>query len=230
MAHITTCTSCGKCYEEVSEELANAPERECVSCWLARLKRDDAAAYIAAKKRLDRLGMRHDETAATREREPIIDRVVVTDPFGRRATFEPCADPGRPQRVFMEVGAADVGTCSDDDHDWSPYEVLFTSPGLSAEVCARCRRRRITDERDRLPNEAQTCPTMSPQMTDDSDAFADWLGDADSLQEWLASPEARVLIEVPIDPTRWAEAMKNRLSVAWAAGYAAGRRERCGEP
>ena len=41
MPHITTCTSCGKCYEEVSEELANAPERECIPCWRARVRRDD---------------------------------------------------------------------------------------------------------------------------------------------------------------------------------------------
>ncbi len=57
MAHTTTCTSCGRCYEEVSEETAKAPERECVSCWLARLKRDDAAAYIAAKLSLELLAI-----------------------------------------------------------------------------------------------------------------------------------------------------------------------------
>lgn len=61
MPHITTCTSCGKCYDEVSEELAKAPERECRSCWLARLKRDGAAAYIAEKRRPDRLDIRWTE-------------------------------------------------------------------------------------------------------------------------------------------------------------------------
>jgi len=33
MPHITTCTKCGKGYEEHSEEAANAPERLCFSCW-----------------------------------------------------------------------------------------------------------------------------------------------------------------------------------------------------
>jgi predicted nucleic acid-binding Zn-ribbon protein len=61
MPHTTICTSCSRCYEEVSEELANAPERECGSCWLARLKRDDAAAYAAAKLRLELLGIRWTE-------------------------------------------------------------------------------------------------------------------------------------------------------------------------
>lgn len=40
MPHITTCTTCGKLYEEFSEESASAPnERECGSCWI---KREDA--------------------------------------------------------------------------------------------------------------------------------------------------------------------------------------------
>ena len=33
MAHITTCTACRVAYEEISEEVANAPTRECPSCW-----------------------------------------------------------------------------------------------------------------------------------------------------------------------------------------------------
>lgn len=33
MPHITTCTRCGKGYEESSEEAANAPERLCHRCW-----------------------------------------------------------------------------------------------------------------------------------------------------------------------------------------------------
>jgi len=32
MAHITTCTHCGKAYEETSEETANMPERLCPGC------------------------------------------------------------------------------------------------------------------------------------------------------------------------------------------------------
>lgn len=31
----TTCTTCGKLYEESSEELANAPKRDCMDCWMA---------------------------------------------------------------------------------------------------------------------------------------------------------------------------------------------------
>lgn len=37
MTHATTCTTCGALYEESSEETANAPERECVSCFNRRL-------------------------------------------------------------------------------------------------------------------------------------------------------------------------------------------------
>lgn len=33
MSHITTCTACGKAYEESSEELANDPIRLCLSCF-----------------------------------------------------------------------------------------------------------------------------------------------------------------------------------------------------
>lgn len=33
MSHITTCTDCGRAYEERSEEAANAPDRLCASCW-----------------------------------------------------------------------------------------------------------------------------------------------------------------------------------------------------
>lgn len=32
MANITTCPRCGSCYEESSEEQANAPTRCCASC------------------------------------------------------------------------------------------------------------------------------------------------------------------------------------------------------
>lgn len=36
MPHITTCTTCGMLYEEISEEQANAPARECGECWSRR--------------------------------------------------------------------------------------------------------------------------------------------------------------------------------------------------
>lgn len=36
MPHITTCTTCGMLYEEISEERANAPARECGECWSRR--------------------------------------------------------------------------------------------------------------------------------------------------------------------------------------------------
>jgi len=36
----TTCTTCGKLYQESSEERANAPERECMDCWAERRYRD----------------------------------------------------------------------------------------------------------------------------------------------------------------------------------------------
>lgn len=33
MSRVTTCTKCGKLYEETCEELANAPERQCWTCF-----------------------------------------------------------------------------------------------------------------------------------------------------------------------------------------------------
>jgi hypothetical protein len=36
MAHITTCTDCGKCYQEYSEEFANEPNRVCRACYKER--------------------------------------------------------------------------------------------------------------------------------------------------------------------------------------------------
>lgn len=33
MPHITTCSKCGKAYEESSEEQANAPGRLCTPCY-----------------------------------------------------------------------------------------------------------------------------------------------------------------------------------------------------
>lgn len=44
MPHITTCTHCGRAYEEMSAEAANAPVRECSDCWRqARRRRRDPA-------------------------------------------------------------------------------------------------------------------------------------------------------------------------------------------
>ncbi len=40
MPHMTTCTRCGKCYEEGSEEAANLPTRECSTCWHRRQEAD----------------------------------------------------------------------------------------------------------------------------------------------------------------------------------------------
>lgn len=36
MPHITTCPHCGKCYEEISEEMANWTHRSCGSCRVFR--------------------------------------------------------------------------------------------------------------------------------------------------------------------------------------------------
>jgi hypothetical protein len=33
MACITTCSKCGRCYQEISEEEANAPDRKCANCF-----------------------------------------------------------------------------------------------------------------------------------------------------------------------------------------------------
>jgi len=38
MSHITTCTTCGELYEESSEEQANAPTRECRTCYLEGIR------------------------------------------------------------------------------------------------------------------------------------------------------------------------------------------------
>lgn len=40
MSHITTCTTCGKCYEEFSEEAANMQTRECSACWRAQTRKE----------------------------------------------------------------------------------------------------------------------------------------------------------------------------------------------
>lgn len=33
MPHITTCSKCGRAYEEQSEERANEPNRKCLDCY-----------------------------------------------------------------------------------------------------------------------------------------------------------------------------------------------------
>lgn len=38
MSHITTCTACGKVYEETSEESANDPNRTCLECFDKKYK------------------------------------------------------------------------------------------------------------------------------------------------------------------------------------------------
>ena len=40
MSCVTTCTTCGRIYEESSEERANEPRRECSECFAARRYRD----------------------------------------------------------------------------------------------------------------------------------------------------------------------------------------------
>lgn len=45
MSNITVCTKCGKCYEEVSEEEANAPHRRCQSCYRQLDERQEIEPY-----------------------------------------------------------------------------------------------------------------------------------------------------------------------------------------
>lgn len=53
MPHITTCSDCGHCYEEASEEAAHTPtwtnRRLCGNCWnkLAGSQRDKAKAKLS---------------------------------------------------------------------------------------------------------------------------------------------------------------------------------------
>jgi hypothetical protein len=46
MPCITTCLKCARCYEEVSEEQANAPDRMCSSCWTAQRRYMEAITGI----------------------------------------------------------------------------------------------------------------------------------------------------------------------------------------
>ena len=54
MSNITTCTECGKCYEEVSEESANQPKRECPECWHKHDARNEQQEYLEIPKFLRR--------------------------------------------------------------------------------------------------------------------------------------------------------------------------------
>lgn len=52
MSHITTCTTCGKLYEEFSEESASAPnKRECGACWMKREDAEHEAREFAEAER-----------------------------------------------------------------------------------------------------------------------------------------------------------------------------------
>ena len=46
-----------------------------------------------------------------------------------------------------------------------------------------------------------------------------------SAGDWTQTTEARALAEIPIDPARSLEGMRNRLEMAYIAGYGAGRRD-----
>lgn len=47
MSNTTTCTRCGKLYEESSSEEANSPKRECVDCWKSLHNARNSAARAA---------------------------------------------------------------------------------------------------------------------------------------------------------------------------------------
>jgi hypothetical protein len=51
MTHITTCSVCGKAYEETCEESANAQYRECCSCW--RMRRDEESSCDADREDIE---------------------------------------------------------------------------------------------------------------------------------------------------------------------------------
>lgn len=55
MANITTCSKCGRSYEEISEEEANRPDRTCLACHyqdreyrIANVYPEDPQSYAAA--------------------------------------------------------------------------------------------------------------------------------------------------------------------------------------
>ena len=51
MPHITGCLTCGKLYEEVSEEQANSPYRKCNACWDVERKRLGPPDIICVRPR-----------------------------------------------------------------------------------------------------------------------------------------------------------------------------------
>lgn len=44
------------------------------------------------------------------------------------------------------------------------------------------------------------------------------------LEDWITTPQARCLIEIPIDPKRFEQALDVRIRLAWLAGHAAAKR------
>lgn len=56
MPHITTCPKCGTLYEETCEELANAPDRQCDSCFgqmIDEVDQDELDSADIEDERLD---------------------------------------------------------------------------------------------------------------------------------------------------------------------------------
>ena len=47
MPNITTCPKCGRCYEEVSEEMANSYERLCRPCFITAQAKHIGAGLLA---------------------------------------------------------------------------------------------------------------------------------------------------------------------------------------
>lgn len=72
--------------------------------------------------------------------ETIIERVTVTDHQGRSATFEVCAEPGRPQRVFLRGSSA-------------YYDIDVFSAGL--QKAARVEREQVADVFTSEPSEVR---------------------------------------------------------------------------
>lgn len=46
-----------------------------------------------------------------------------------------------------------------------------------------------------------------------------------SADHWTQTTEARALAEIPIDPARIIDGLRNRLEIAYIAGFGAGRRD-----
>lgn len=72
--------------------------------------------------------------------ETIIERVTVTTQDGRTATFEVCAEPGRPQRVFLRGSSA-------------YYDVDVFNSGLKKAACVE--REQVADVFTTEPSEVR---------------------------------------------------------------------------